>query len=119
MAWTLCTSGAAIAKAGANANSTIVASGATLAEWSNEVEGTIATRTRQNWSGAFSTINSGFKSALSDVASDLIAMKIISYDMSSYTSRLEAQTMLDVLRDNALQILIALDKDEYKEKLGV
>ena len=27
-------------------------------------------------------------------------MKIINYDMSGYTSRVEAQTMLDVLKDN-------------------
>lgn len=110
MSWTLCTSGAATAKAGANANSTITASGAALAEWSNEIEGHIVGVTRRNWVNEYASIgNTGVKNMLADVCSDMIAMKIISYDMSGYTSRFEALTMLNQLRDNAIGILKNLE----------
>lgn len=133
MSWTLCTSGAAIAKAGANANTTVISgsaivpytggmSGAALlAKWSDEVESTICLRTRYDWISAVSsaTVTQPFRGCLSDTASDMIAMKIINYDCSGYTKLLEAQGMLDVLRDNISKNLELLDKDEYKEKMGV
>ena len=103
MAFTLCTSGAMIYKAGANANSSVVLSGSILTEFSNEVEGTIVAETRRTWVDNYSGLSTDIKRALADIASDLGAMKIISYDMSGFTSRLEAGTMLDVLRDNANQ----------------
>ena len=109
MTWVLCTSGAATAKAGANAN----ISGALIAEWSNEVEGTINTLTRRDWITNPPTAK--FSGALADLASDMIAMKIINFDMGGFTSRLEASTMLDVLRDNSSRILDALKEDKIKE----
>ena len=117
MSWTLCTSGAAIAKAGKNANSTIVASTATLAEWSDEAEGSICAFTRKDWITDYSTIKTNFKPCLADCASDLIAMKIINYDMSGFSKLLEAETMLDVLRDNSSRNLTLLNNDNKKEIL--
>lgn len=114
MAWTLCTSGAAVAKAGANASS-ITASGAVLSEWSDEVEGTINTRTRKDWTANFSSVGANFQGVLEDLSSDLIAMKIINYDMSGYNKLLEAQTMLDVLRDNAVKNLEYLEQQKIQE----
>ena len=106
MSWTLCTSGAAVVKAGAGANSSIIVSGSALSGWSDEVEGRIVTNTRRNWVTEYGSIgNTGVKNLLSEVSSDLIAMKIIAYDMKGFTSRFEAQLMLDQLRDNALGIL--------------
>jgi hypothetical protein len=114
MAWKLCTSGAAIAKAGANVNATIAASSATLAEWSDESEASLQTITRKDWiTDADYTAN--FSGALADAASDMVAMKIINYDMSGYTSRMEAQTMLDVIRDNLMRTLDVLKDDKNKE----
>jgi len=103
MAWTLCTSGAAVAKAGVNANSTIILSGAVLAEWSNECEGALNTITRKDWISAYSGLAANHKNILNDTCSDMIALKIVNYDMNGYTSRLEAQTILDVLRDNMVR----------------
>jgi len=105
MAWTLCTSGASIIKAGVGANSDIVISGAFLASWSDEVEGRIVAETRRDWVDSFPSVDSGVKLALQDVASDLIAMKIISYDMSGYAGSREAETILDVLKDNSTRVL--------------
>lgn len=118
MAWKLCTSAAAIAKAGAKANSTIVASSATLAEWSNEVEASIAMITRKDWSGAWAGLDGTFKCCLADLSSDMIAMKILGYDLGAYTT-IQAQTMADILRDNYVRLLAVLDKCEYKEVAGV
>jgi len=112
MAWTLCTSGAAIAKAGANANSTIVASGATLAEWSDEVEGTICAITRKDWVSSPPSAN--FMGILEDTASDGIAMKIISYSIPDYSSKAEAQTMLNVLDRNMTRNLEVLKDQNNK-----
>lgn len=102
MAWTLTTSGAAIVKAGVNANSTITLSGARLAEWSDQVEGRIVAQTRRNWVTGYSSVDAGVQAILDDTASDLIAMKIINWDISSNPSRI-SETMLDVIRDNANQ----------------
>ena len=119
MSWTLCSSGSAIAKAGKNANATIIASSATLAEWSSEVEGSICAFTRHDWITDYSTVITNFKTILNDTASDLIAMKIVNYDMSGYSKLLEAETMLDVLRDNASRNLTVLSNDDKKAVMGV
>lgn len=96
MSWTLCTSGAAVFKAGANASSTATTSGAILAKWSDEAEGRIEAETRRKWVDNYSSLDTGIKNILSDVCTSLIAMNIINYDMSGFTSRQEAGTMLDV-----------------------
>jgi hypothetical protein len=119
MAWTLCTSGAAIAKAGSKANATIVASGATLAIWSAEAEAQICAATRFNWNSNYSTVGANFSGALATAATDIIAMKIISYDMGGYTSRLEAATLLDYLRDDYTRILEFLQDKKYQQAMGV
>lgn len=95
MSWTLCTSGAAILKAGTHANSTIIASGASLAIWSTEAEGRIEAETRRTWVDNYSGLSTGIKGVLGDVCSSLIAMNIISYDTTGYLTR-EADTLLNV-----------------------
>lgn len=118
MSWTLTTSGAAIAKAGYGANSTVTASSVVLAKWSDEVEGQICTLTRKDWITSYSSVGTNFRGGLSDAASDGIAMKIIGYDMKGYSSKIEAQTMLDILRDNFMRIVDALKDDKVKEKMS-
>ena len=116
MSWTLCTSGAAIAKAGAGANTTIIADGTTLAKWSTEAEGRICAETHTDFVTTASSLTQ-IQNALSDVCSSLIANKIIAYDMSGYTSRQEAGTMLDFndsTADDGLKIL----KDKKKQRFS-
>lgn len=119
MSWTLSTSGAAIAKAGDGANSTIVASTQTLAKWSDEAEGQLSAVTKTNWTSSYSSVTAGYKPILDDAVSDLVAMRIVSYDMSGYTSRFEATTMLDVLRDNYLRCVDALKDNDTRAKMGL
>ena len=114
MSFTFCTSGAMVRKAGLNANSTITASGSALSEWSSHAEALICNNTRYNFISNYSSLTSGIKEILGDVASSLGAMQIINYDMSGYTSRTEAETMLDIQRDFAERGL-ALLKDKNRE----
>mgnify|MGYP007100103105 CR=1 FL=1 len=107
MSWTLCTSGAAILKAGTHANSTIIASGASLAIWSTEAEGRIEAETRRTWVANYSTLLSGAKGILADVCSSLIAMNIIAYDTTGYLTR-EADTLLNVNDEKASRGLAIL-----------
>ena len=119
MSFTFCVvSGAIIQKAGANASSSVTTSGSMLANFSDYAEGIIIAETRRNWLNNYSTLISGMKWILADCATDLAAMKVINYDMSGYTSRAEAQTMLDVLKDNAnknMQTLKDFKSNEIKE----
>lgn len=116
MSWTFTTSGAAVAKAGVNANSTITTSGAILDEWSDQAEAVINAETRKDWTTNYASLSDNFKKTLAHAATALIAMNIISYDMSNYTSRLEAQTMLDVLRDQYRGAIDFLKNKQNQEK---
>jgi len=115
MSWTLCTSGAAISKAGTGVNSDIRISGAILAAWSDQAEGVANAITRKDWIADYAGVKANFKGILSDLSSDLIATRIVNYDMSGYTSRSEAQTILDVLRDNIIRNIETLKDDKNKE----
>lgn len=116
MSWTMCTSGAAIAKAGANANSTVIYSGAIIDAWSDQAEGSINAITRKNWTSSWAALATNIKPILSDLASDMIATKIIAYDTSGYTTGAEARTMLNVLHDNIVRNITELKKMEIQEK---
>lgn len=118
MSFTLTTSGAIIRKAGDGANSTIVASEAALQNWCDQAEAQLNTICRFDWVTNFATIGAEFKNILDDVASDIAAMKVISYDMSGYRSRLEAQILLDVTRDNISRNIEVLKDEKYKEKMS-
>lgn len=117
MAWTLCTSAAAISKAGAGANTTIIASGATLALWSDMAENFLNSISRYDWVTNIASVGAKFSGALAEVSSDMIAKKIINYDMSGYTSRMEATTMIDVLSDNIKQAIEIIRDQKYQEKM--
>lgn len=97
MTWTLCTSGAIIVKAGANANSTAVASSAILAQFQEQAEAIICTNSNFNWVDKYSSLNDDVKGILQDATSNLAAMYLVSYDMSGYTSRGEATNIIDLL----------------------
>jgi hypothetical protein len=108
MSWTFCTSGAAIVKAGVNANSNIVISGAILAKWSDEAEGNIEAMTRRTWLDSYSSLPTGIKNQLSNICSSMIAKQIIDYDMSGYSSLAEATLMMNVQDDIVREGITAL-----------
>jgi len=90
------------ALAGINANTTSKATAATDVYVLN-VEGKINAATRYNWSDAYTAgLSADVEGILTETGAALCAMKVINSDMSGFTSRSEAQTMLDVLRDIAM-----------------
>jgi hypothetical protein len=119
MSWELCTSGQAIAKAGANANVNIIGlSGVTIiGKFYDEAAASVNTISRRDWLALSGATTANFKAVIADLISDIVAMKIINYDMSGYTSRLEAQTMLDVIRDNVMRNIDSIKDDKNKEKM--
>lgn len=99
MTFTFCTSGAMTQKAGQNVNSAIILSGAFLQVISDETESFINNYTRINYTDKYATLNVDTKYILQELASNIGAQYLIMYDMSNYSSRYEAELMLDFLRD--------------------
>jgi len=97
-------------KAGANASATSKAE-AYVNDYMTQAESSINVAVRFNFSDAYSGLNADVKGILKEVASNLAAIYVISYDMSGYTSRIEAEDMVNILRDAALRgIAILRDK---------
>ena len=89
-------------KAGANASATSNTE-AYINDYMTQAESTINAMTRYNWSDAYSGLDADVKGILKDVASCLAAIYVIQYDMSGFTTRTEAEDMINVLRDAALR----------------
>ena len=119
MSWTLCTSGAAVVKAGANADSGIATSGAILAQWSDDVENEICALTRKDIITNYGSLTSNGKQMLGRLAASKIAQEIIVYDASGFTSRFEAELMLDKLENDIRKIESIIKDDKHKTYLGI
>lgn len=89
-------------KAGANASTTANVE-AYINRYVAQAESLINVATRYNWSDKYSTLNNDVKKILSEVASNLAAIYVITFDMSGFTSRGEAESMVTILRDAALR----------------
>ena len=101
-------------KAGANCSATSKAE-AYVNQYMTEVESLINTVCRYNFSDAYAGLDADVKGILKEVASNLAAIYVIQYDMSGFTSRIEAEDMVNILRDGALRGLSVLrDKKQQK-----
>jgi hypothetical protein len=94
-------------KAGHGASATATAE-AYLNSFMFQAESHINSMIRFNFSDVYSTLNADVKGILNDAASNLAAIYVINYDMSGYTSRTEAENMVNILRDSALRSLSTL-----------
>ena len=101
-------------KVGTNASATSKAE-AYVNDYMTQVESQINAVTRFNWSDEYASLNADTKGLLKEVASNLAAIYVIIYDMSGYTSRIEAEDMINVLRDAALRGLAILRDKKAKE----
>ena len=97
-----CTTAEVERKAGANASATSKAEAYTN-DYVAQAESLINCVCRYNFSDNYSTLNDDVKMILKEVASNLAAIYVISYDMSGFTTRIEAEDMINVLRDGALR----------------
>jgi len=71
--------------------------------WISDAESLINCTCRYNFSDNYAALNAAVKGILREAASNLAAIYAIVYDMSGFTSRVEAEDMINVLRDAALR----------------
>lgn len=62
-----------------------------------QAEAFINTVTRNNWSDDYASLNADVKYLLEEAAACWIAIDMIGYDMSGYTTRYEAESMINIL----------------------
>ena len=111
---TFVASGAVIAKAGKNVSSDITSSWTLTSEyekWIDEAEATCILMSRYDWIASSAAITTNALPLIEETVSSLAAIKAISYDMSGYTTRGEAEDMITVLRDAAIRNISIL-KDQ-------
>jgi hypothetical protein len=94
-------------KAGANASATSKAE-AYVNSYMTQAESLINSICRYNFSDNYAALNADVRGILKEVASNIAAIYVISYDMSGFTSRIEAEDMINILRDGALRGLSVL-----------
>lgn len=111
MSFTVCSSYAIVRKAGVSVNSSLAASLAFLAQISDEAEALINATARIDLIANYSSLNSTTRNILGAIASSWGGNQLIMADMSGYTSRYEAQTMLDV-NDQTVQTGLKLIEDK-------
>lgn len=99
---TFTTSGAVCYKAGANRSTAITE--AMFNQFIDDAEASVCTATRYDLIAASAALLASyphFKPTIGNIAGDLAAIKVIQYDMSGYTSRSEAEDMINVLFNDA------------------
>ena len=94
-------------KAGANASATSVAE-AYVNDYMTQAESVINAMCRKNWSDDYAALNADVKGILKEAASNLAAIYVIQFDMSGFTSRIEAEDMINILRDAFLRAISIL-----------
>ena len=101
------TSDEILVKAGANVDG----AGATEARINAlclQVESLINVTARFNFSDNYAALNADVKGILSEIESDLVAIYLIQFEMAGYTDRVEAEDMVNILRDASLRGLSIL-----------
>lgn len=96
-------SGAATHKAGKNMSADIPETA--WCEWTSGAQAIVQAAARENYTDAYATMDEHTKYLVADAAHCLMAIEAIKYDMSGYTSRGEAQDMINVLHDSATKSL--------------
>ena len=104
-----------IARAGTNANATAVATAATDI-YVLDIEAMINSMTRVNWSDLVTTgLNADVEGILREAGACFAAIYVIQWDMSGFTSRVEAEDMVNILRDRALFALAILRSEQVQK----
>ena len=87
-----------------------------------DVEAMINCATRIDWSAldTTATLNASIRGILVDTSACLAAIEGVTWDMAGYTSRIEAEDVINVLRDRALMnIQFLRNKNVQTFMLGV
>ena len=103
-------------RVGAGASSTVKAAG-----WFDSIvvdmEAVINVLTRKDWKAIDndSTLSASVRGILVDTAASLAAIQGVTFDMSGYTSRIEAEDKINVLRDSANRNMAILRDMKQKD----
>jgi hypothetical protein len=116
MTETLCDSGAVKLKAGAAVSTALTA--AQYTQLINQAECFINDLSRKDWVAAYSGLATDKKKILEDAASCHAAVGAINYDMSGYTSRQEALTMVNILWARMQEDMKLLNNDNTRAFIG-
>lgn len=76
--------------------------------WVLQAENQVNVMARYNFSDNYATLNVDVKHLLSDIVSSMVAIYGITYNMAGYTTRIEAEDMVNILRDSMLRGLSIL-----------
>tara|TARA_Y100000310_G_C20702423_1_gene831092 strand:+ start:9388 stop:10266 length:879 start_codon:yes stop_codon:yes gene_type:complete len=113
---TICEYNDVIGKAGANVLAAL-STGAKfqlMNSFALQAQSRICAITRFDWVAQYSSLTANVKEILNDVCSNIAGIYAIAHDMSGYTDRVEAETMINVHRDAALQIQGLLRNQEVR-----
>ena len=66
-------------------------------DWIAQAESFINIVSNNNWTDSYSSLNEDVKRFLSETASNLVAIYGIQYNMFGYSSRIEAENMINLL----------------------
>lgn len=117
-AWspTLCNYNDILGKVGKNVLAALITGSKTsLTEnFALQAQSEVCAITRFNWVDNYSTLDNDLKYLLNEAVSNLAAIYTISHDMSGYTDRVEAETMINVLRDGYLRAISLLRDQKVK-----
>jgi len=112
-----CTTAEVQYKAGAGA-SAVANTEAYINKYVEQAESAINCHCKYNFSDTYASLNADFKKLLTEAASDLAAIYVINFDMSGFTSRQEALTMINVLWARYQDALKDLFDSNVKEFIG-
>ena len=101
----LTTSGMVLYKAGKKVDAAFsnVSGSNLLVGFISGAEALVSSVARYNFVSNYSSLNIQTRELLSEVVSNVAAVYVITYDMGQYTTRTEAESMINVLRDGALR----------------
>lgn len=119
MSFTFATSGAIINRAGKNASTTATSSGSIIQQFSDDAEAYVNAVTEFDWVAASAAIGVNYLNMLRTAVSCTAAIDLISYDMSGFTSRGEAEDMVNILNDRKEKAIRFLVDDKKKTAMGV
>ncbi|MFW6172681.1 MAG: hypothetical protein ACOC5T_02950 [Elusimicrobiota bacterium] len=112
---TLATEDCVKKKAGANRDTSLASDETGYGGFVQAAEGRVIAETQVDWIDIYDDLSDNTQWLLCDIVSNLAAQYWISYDMSGYTSRVEAEDMLTVLRTNYKEGIEALKQHVVKK----
>lgn len=109
---TLCVIEDVISLAGENANATAIAE-ANVNLCEQRAEGQICGLARYDFVTNYASLTDIAKEILRKATATLAAIDVICYDMSGYTSRIEAEDMLNILWANFRQLKTIIEDQKF------